>query len=274
MSFPESNLMGKVMLPSNVCGLLVHTGNLISCKDFKKATQTPTEEVYDSISDALNSWLKTFFLENNETNSSVSINESNIIEIENEERANLKVSVKVFVESFECKDLISSVTTAMITLGIDIIDSLILSFPVLPVGEKLTLEHIKSLWVVLENLVQEQKVASIGVSDLDTSLLTDLYNWSQIKPSVNHVNLESCCVMPPEMTAFARENDIQLLTHNDPKVLLTNEKLQEILKLAVPHPENWLTNCIVRYSVIIKCRGIIGSKGYLLSAFKKNSVAN
>lgn len=39
----------------------------------------------------------------------------------------------------------------------------------------------------------------------------------QIKPSSNQVNLASCCVMPPDLTAFAKEFDIQLLTHNDPK---------------------------------------------------------
>lgn len=39
----------------------------------------------------------------------------------------------------------------------------------------------------------------------------------QVKPSSNQVNLASCCVMPPDLTAFAKEFDIQLLTHNDPK---------------------------------------------------------
>ena len=38
-----------------------------------------------------------------------------------------------------------------------------------------------------------------------------------MKPSSNQVNLASCCVMPPDLTAFAKEFDIQLLTHNDPK---------------------------------------------------------
>lgn len=41
--------------------------------------------------------------------------------------------------------------------------------------------------------------------------------WYQVKPSSNQVNLASCCVMPPDLTAFAKEFDIQLLTHNDPK---------------------------------------------------------
>lgn len=44
-----------------------------------------------------------------------------------------------------------------------------------------------------------------------------LFHAMQVKPSSNQVNLASCCVMPPDLTAFAKEFDIQLLTHNDPK---------------------------------------------------------
>ena len=36
-----------------------------------------------------------------------------------------------------------------------------------------------------------------------------------MKPSVNQVNLESCCVMPRDLTDFAKATSIQLLTHND-----------------------------------------------------------
>lgn len=44
-----------------------------------------------------------------------------------------------------------------------------------------------------------------------------LHDHVQVKPSSNQVNLASCCVMPPDLTAFAKEFNIQLLTHNDPK---------------------------------------------------------
>jgi len=41
-------------------------------------------------------------------------------------------------------------------------------------------------------------------------------NDFQVKPCINQVNLTTCCVIPQEMKDFAAENDIQLLTHNDP----------------------------------------------------------
>lgn len=125
---------------------------------------------------------------------------------------------------------------------------MIIAPPSLPEGEAQTLTHLQPLWEELESLVQSQKIAAIGTSDLDKTLLEQLYNWAQvcnecvfcdkqctmdlksdfyfkfvlfhamqIKPSSNQVNLASCCVMPPDLTAFAKEFDIQLLTHNDPK---------------------------------------------------------
>ena len=39
----------------------------------------------------------------------------------------------------------------------------------------------------------------------------------QVKPSINQVNLDSCCVMPKDLVEYAKINDIVLLTHNDPQ---------------------------------------------------------
>lgn len=50
--------------------------------------------------------------------------------------------------------------------------------------------------------------------------------YFQVKPSSNQVNLASCCVMPPDLTAFAKQFDIQLLTHNDPKGKVLPDKLK------------------------------------------------
>lgn len=127
------------------------------------------------------------------------------------------------------------------------LDSVIIAPPAPVDGESQTLEHLQPAWEQLEALVRSQKIAAIGTSDLDKDLLEQLYNWaqvclklrgggahrcplstsvhkscatlncSQVKPSSNQVNLASCCVMPPDLTAFAKEFDIQLLTHNDAK---------------------------------------------------------
>lgn len=38
----------------------------------------------------------------------------------------------------------------------------------------------------------------------------------QVKPSIIQINLSSCCVVPPALQEFTKQNDVQLLTHNDP----------------------------------------------------------
>lgn len=99
-------------------------------------------------------------------------------------------------------------------LSVKEIDSLTLSFT--PDDEQQTsLELIKPLWSVLES---KAELLEIGVSDLNTTELIDLFNGAtKIKPHFNQINLESCCTVPAEMAEFAKTNGIKLLTHNDPR---------------------------------------------------------
>lgn len=60
----------------------------------------------------------------------------------------------------------------------------------------------------------------------------------QVKPSSNQVNLASCCVMPPDLTAFAKEFDIQLLTHSDAK---GDASIQ--FSKTLPNSPNWPALC-------------------------------
>ncbi|KAG8190584.1 hypothetical protein JTE90_014060 [Oedothorax gibbosus] len=229
--------------------------------------QTPTEEVYDSLNTTFHSWLKNY--EDGSVNgiNSVSCTNSHAMKVDDLDRTNLKISVKVFLESLDTNDLKNSVSQVMSDLDITIIDSLVLALPPFKDGS-FSLGPVKPLWSELEKLVKDGKVVTIGISDLDANELAELYNWTEIKPSVNQVNLESCCVMPPELIAFAKEKDIQLLTHNDSKILLPDTMFHKILEPAVPTPKEWKINWIVRYSIVVKCRGIIQNKGYLLRSVK------
>lgn len=38
----------------------------------------------------------------------------------------------------------------------------------------------------------------------------------QVKPNIVQINLTACCVVPPALQEFTKQNDIQLLTHSDP----------------------------------------------------------
>ncbi|GFQ92947.1 glutamate--cysteine ligase regulatory subunit [Trichonephila clavata] len=257
------------MLPEKVNSVVVNTGNLINSKELKKkAMQTPTEEVFDSISTTFHSWLENLQENDVEDLTSIFCVSPNAIKVNGSDRADLKISVKIFLEDYNCENLKASIQEVMNALDISVIDSLILALPPPSNEEKFNLEKMKPLWTELENFLLQGKCVTLGMSDLDTPELAELYEWTEIKPSVNQVNIESCCVMPPELIAFAKEHDIQLLTHNDSRVLLPNKMLHKILEPAVRTPEDWKISWIVRYSIIVKCRGIIQNKGYLMHTVK------
>lgn len=114
----------------------------------------------------------------------------------------------------------------------------------------------------MENMVDQEQAYSLGVSDVDTQAFVELHNHARIKPEAIQINLESCCVVPPELVTFTRENNIQLLTHNDPQDILPIETAKTIVSsLTEVH---WT----VRYQTLLRCRGIIQNKGYVISTLK------
>ena len=131
------------------------------------------------------------------------------------DRTNYKVNIKVFLFNNNREELEHAIKFVKEQLSIDVIDSLTLSFT--PDEQQTSLELIKPLWSVLEGRTTGE-LLEIGVSDLNTSELIDLFNGaSKIKPHFNQINLESCCTVPTEMAEFAKANEIKLLTHNDPR---------------------------------------------------------
>ncbi|XP_077880818.1 glutamate--cysteine ligase regulatory subunit [Ictidomys tridecemlineatus] len=190
------------------------------------------------------------------------------------EREEMKVSAKLFiVGSNSSSSTRNAIDMACSVLGVAQLDSVIIASPPIEDGVNLSLEHLQPYWEELENLVQSKKIVAIGTSDLDKTQLEQLYQWAQVKPNSNQENLASCCVMPPDITAFAKQFDIQLLTHNDPKELLSEASFQEALQESIPdiQAHEWVPLWLLRYSVIVKSRGIIKSKGYILQAKRRGS---
>lgn len=184
----------------------------------------------------------------------------------------MKVSAKLFmVGSNSSSSTKNAVDMACSVLGVAQLDSVIIASPPTEDGVNLSLEHLQPYWEELQNLVQNKKIVAIGTSDLDKTQLEQLYQWAKVKPNSNQVNLASCCVMPPDLTAFAKQFDIQLLTHNDPKELLSEASFQEALRESIPDipAHEWVPLWLLRYSVIVKSRGIIKSKGYILQAKRR-----
>ncbi|KAM4629056.1 glutamate--cysteine ligase regulatory subunit [Polymixia lowei] len=252
--------------------LKLHTGNLVNRSRLKKkCPSSPSEELQDCIRATLSDWFSTTQLPNEDLPDMLDCSIPQATDaITPEEREELKVSVKLFLCETDQSSIRDAVDMACQTLAVSQLDSVIIAPPGLPEGDSQTLAHLQPAWEELEALVRSQKIAAIGTSDLDKDLLEQLYNWAQVKPSSNQVNLASCCVMPPDLTAFAKEFDIQLLTHNDPKELMSAATFQEAVQESTQdlNVADWRLEWVLRYSIIVKSRGIIKAKGYLVNARK------
>lgn len=111
----------------------------------------------------------------------------------------------------------------------------------------------------METVFDQEQAHSLGISDVDTAAFVELHNSARIKPEAIQINLESCCIVPPELVTFTRENNIQLLTHNDPQNILPTETLKTVVSSL--QEVIWT----VRYQTLLRCRGIIKNKGYVIS---------
>lgn len=269
----NTNMNGEAKLVFNSAKTLrLHTGNLVNRSRLKKkCPSSPSEELQDCIQATLTDWLSSTKLPSEDFPDTLDCSiplETDAIPPE--EREELKVSVKLFLCEPAQSSIRDAVEMACQTLGVSQLDSVIIAPSGCREGDSQSLADLQPAWEELEALVRNQQIAAIGTSDLDKDLLEQLYNWAHVKPSSNQVNLASCCVMPPDLTAFAKEFDIQLLTHNDPKELISAATFQEAVQEGTQNAitADWRLEWVLRYSIIVKSRGIIKAKGYLVSARK------
>lgn len=178
-----------------------------------------------------------------------------------EDKKDLKTNVKVFLANTSKETLTNALDGAILALETDVIDSVVLACPCPegPMSEK-SLPSLQELWRVLEDFVERKKILSVGLSNIDPQLFISLYNWAKIKPSIVQVNLATCCVVPPALQEFSKQNDIQLNTTSDPADILPKDSLQQILDKSLPFSLNW----VLRFQVQVKCRGVLARKGYIV----------
>ncbi|KAF3690944.1 Glutamate--cysteine ligase regulatory subunit [Channa argus] len=269
---PQNITSEAKMLLNHAKILRLHTGNLVNRSRLKKKCPgSPSEELRDCIQATLSDWMSATKPSSKDFPDTLDCSIPQATDVVTpEEREEVRVSVKLFLCEAVQSSIRDAVGLACQTLAVSQLDSVIIASPGLLEGDSQSLAHLQPAWEELEALVRNQRIAAIGTSDLDKDLLEQLYNWAQVKPSSNQVNLASCCVMPPDLTAFAKEFDIQLLTHNDPKELMSAATFQEAVQEGTQdlNVSDWRLEWVLRYSIIVKSRGIIKSKGYLVSARK------
>lgn len=175
-------------------------------------------------------------------------NDDLLAKVKEYERSDIKIGAKVFLNHANPVLLHEAIDSLLHVLQIDHLDNLILAYhPIEGSGKatngieksnghqngttmasslpkeglvawgdsKMCIDTLKKLWQVLETYADDKRICQLGIADLDTECLTELYTTCRIKPVISQINLSVCCVVPPSMQEFCATHEIQLLTHSD-----------------------------------------------------------
>lgn len=245
-----------------VKNVIINTGNILSLNDItKKPGQNTTEELLEALNITLND-----FQNSNQINEikdrqvtvtrpyedlASKINENDINE--------LKIGLKIFVESDKEQRVSEALDEAFGVLNITAVHNVIISYNNKHQSEDKAIEKLKYIWNILERYTMDKKIIQIGLSDVEEAVFRAIYEWATVKPAIIQINLTTCCVVPPTLQAFCKDNDVQLLTHSDPNEILPETSIKSLF--------GSLLNLMwsVRFLVHIKCRGVLQTKGYLIS---------
>jgi glutamate--cysteine ligase regulatory subunit len=150
-------------------------------------------------------------------------------------------------------------------------------------SEASNMETIVQTWRTLESLKQQGLIDQLGVSEFGSDRLAKFLPETKIKPSVDQINVKDCCVVPKTLILYAKENNIELLTHNDctdilppgttRELLGPGEKGAEVLAATANASDDdpglkgdiepqW----VIKYTAVVKDRGVIENKGYFALA--------
>ncbi|CAG9861661.1 unnamed protein product [Phyllotreta striolata] len=243
---------------------LISTGNILSISDItKKSNVNTSEELVDAIEFTLREFQSNGILENQSDNILVISRHNDNLKIDEHELSELKIGFKVFLNEDDPDSLMEAIQKALMVLKVDSIHDVIVTFKHNTTGKQnIDLSHVQNTWVVLENLIKKGQIRQIGIADIEESTFRALHGWAKVKPSIIQINLSTCCVVPPTLQSFCKENDIKLLTHSDPNDILPAGSIESIF--GAPLNLKWA----LRFLVHVKCRGVLTTKGYLLNLCK------
>ena len=141
------------------------------------------------------------------------------------------------------------------------------------------IETMMTTWRTLEKLQQEGLVSRLGIAEFGVTRLAKFLEQVKVKPSVDQINVRDCCVVPKPLILYAKQQQIELLTHNDCTNILPRGTLRQLLGsgqdgcgvLAGEGNEAGLRGnvepqWVVKYTAVVKDRGVVESKGYFAAA--------
>lgn len=241
-----------------------------------------------------------------------------------EERAQYDITVKLFYlpgipVSRRCAYSKQAIDSVLKELHVDSVDLLIVSFPGLSFDaddegdEELSetksdggsgnngsgcegdegegpaddFESIIQTWRTMETFQEKGMIGQLGVAEFSSERLARLLPHTRVKPSVDQINVKDCCIVPKSLILYAKQQDIQLLTHNDCTDILPVGTTRELLGprekngagilASAPDADDGIKGdvepqWVVKYTAVIKDRGVVENKGYFALANIGNCV--
>lgn len=221
-----------------------------------------------------------------------------------EERSQYDITVKLFYlpgipVSRRCAHTKQAIDLVLKELHVDSIDLLIVSFPgiLFDAEDDSEEEEVSSVddgseeqsddfdslvqtWRSLESLYDQGKISQLGVAEFGSERLARFLEHTRVKPSVDQINLKDCCVVPKTLILYAKQEKIDLLTHNDCNDILPVGTTRELLGpgergagilASTPDAQDGVqghieTQWVVKYTAVVKDRGVVENKGYFALA--------
>lgn len=226
-----------------------------------------------------------------------------------EPRSSYKITVKLFYlpgipPSRRCVHTEQAISLVLKELGVDSIDLLIVSYPgvsfdadddvdsggssaeegegsALSDEDAQEMETMVRTWRVLESFHEHGIINKLGVSEFSSDRLARFLPQTKVRPSKDQINVKDCCVVPKSLIMYAKQQNVELLTHNDCTDILPPGTTRELLGpgdkgagvlAATAHAEDgglkgdiepqW----VIKYTAVVEDRGVIENKGYFAMA--------
>jgi glutamate--cysteine ligase regulatory subunit len=225
-----------------------------------------------------------------------------------EDRSAYDITVKLFYlphvsTDNRCEHTRDALSFVLTQLGISNVDLLIVSFPNItfdaddessedesPSASPSPLTTTPSIsdetdailhtWRTIEKLHDSATVRKLGLSEFGTQRLSRILASARVRPAVDQINVRDCCVVPKPLIMFAKQEKIELLTHNDCTDILPEGTLRELLGpgkdgagvlAASATGEGGMKGevlplWVVKYTAVVKNRGVVENKGYFAAA--------
>lgn len=214
-----------------------------------------------------------------------------------EERSQYEITVKLFYMPGASPEARRQHTQDAIDLvkkelGVETIDILIVSFPGLSFegdceykadahnAEQGNTADELATWPVMEELHEKGVVKKLGIAEYGSKKLSEFLSKVKIRPVVDQINVKDCCSVPPPLIELAKKEKIELFTHNDCNEILPTGTLRELLgqgehgagviselkRSADGTHSDIIPKWVVKYTAVVKDRGVIENKGYFAAA--------